>query len=314
MMTEGMMMERTVEFLDSTELLDDPPALQERAEQQGYLFFRGLLPAEDVLTVRRKILEVVAHHGWIADGSQLMDGIADQAAFSAVPAQVRGFCGGGITKAAYRDVQRLQEFHTLSHHPRLLQVYQTLFGRPVLPHPRNIARVVIPCYDTVPTPPHQDFIHIQGTRKVWTAWFPLGDCPTELGGLSVLAGSHREGILSYKKVDGAGGLEAYLCDLEYAWAQGPFGIGDVLTFSSQTVHRALPHQAGDRIRLSCDFRYQPADEDIHESSLQVHCGADTWESIYSGWQDRSLAYYWQDRELRLSEWDERVRWQKDRIC
>lgn len=310
----GATAERTVDFVDSTELLEDPEALRARADEHGYLFFRGLLPEPDVLEVRRRILGVVSDHGWVAEGTELMDGIADQAAFNAVPAEARGYCGGGVPREAYRDVQHLREFHQLAHHPQLLGMYESLFGTAVLPHPRNIARIVIPADDTVATPPHQDFIHIQGTKNVWTAWFPLGDCPIELGGLSVLVGSNHDGLMPYKAVAGAGGLEAYLCEMDYPWAVGSFQLGDVLTFSSQTVHRALPHRAGDRIRLSCDFRYQPAAEDIHESSLGVHCGADTWESIYSGWDDRSLAYYWKDKDLRLSEWNETIRWQKEQIC
>lgn len=303
----------TVEFVESTDLIGDPEALRARAREQGYLFFRGLLPKQSVLGVRKPILQVIADHGWLAAGTPVADGIADAAAYSAVPAAERTRCGR-LPASAYRGIQHLPEFHRLPHHPRLIGVYETLFGRPVLPHPRNIARVIIPTGGLVPTPPHQDYIHIQGSTDTWTAWLPLGDCPAELGGLSVLAGSQDEGLLSYRAVEGAGGLEAYLCDLDYPWATGPFAAGDVLTFTSRTVHRALPHRGGDRIRLSCDFRYQPADEPIDPTSLQVHCGADTWESIYAGWADQSLAYYWQDRALRLSEWDERIRWQQDRIC
>ncbi|HVX43014.1 MAG TPA: phytanoyl-CoA dioxygenase family protein [Mycobacteriales bacterium] len=307
------MTESTVEFLESSDLISVPEALRARAREQGYLFFRGLLPEHSVLAVRERILQIVADHGWLAPGTEISDGIADPAAFSAVPASERTRCGR-IPESAYRAIQHLPEFHRLPHYPQLIRMYEALFGRAVLPHPRNIARVIVPTGETVPTPPHQDFIHIQGSTDTWTAWIPLGDCPEELGGLSVLAGSHEEGLLSYREVDGAGGLEAYLCDLDYPWATGAFAAGDVLTFDSRTVHRARPHRGGDRIRLSCDFRYQPADEVVDPSSLQVHCGVDTWESIYAGWDDRSLAYYWQDRTLRLSEWDERIRWQQDRIC
>lgn len=304
----------TVDFIDSTELLADPDALRSRASQLGYLFFRGLLPTEDVLSLRRDLLEVIGRHGWLDPRAALMDGIANRAAFDSLPADEADFCGTGITASAYRDIQHLQSFHQLAHHPALLVVYGTLFGRPVLSHPRNIARVQIPSSRSVPTPPHQDHIHIQGTTNVWTAWFPLGDCPIELGGLSVLAGSHQEGTLSYKRSQGAGGMEAYLCEMDYRWAQTDFAAGDVLSFVSQTVHKALPNQFDNRIRLSCDYRYQPADEGINESSLLVHCGVDDWDAIYADWTDRTLVRYWDNHDLQLSEWDEAMRWQKDRIC
>ena len=304
----------TVDFVDSTPIIDDPEALRARAAVDGYLFFKGLLPADDVLNVRRQMLQALADRGWLAAGIDLMDGIVDRAAFARVTANEHDFCGVGLPPEAYRAIQHIEDFHRLAHHSRLLQVYGNLFGKPVFPHPRNIARVMIPADKASPTPPHQDFIHIQGTKNVWTAWFPLGDCPVELGGLAALAGSQRDGLLSYKAASGPGGLEAYLCDLDYPWATGHYAAGDVLTFSCQTVHRATPNHYADRIRLSCDYRYQPADEDIHESSLKVHCEVDEWESIYADWRDDSLKYYWQRRDLRLSDWDETIRWQKDKIC
>ena len=55
-------------------------------------------------------------------------------------------------------------------------------------------------------PPHQDFIHIQGSPNVWTAWLPLGDCAHDLGGLSLLVGSHKVGVLAVSRALGAGGL------------------------------------------------------------------------------------------------------------
>ena len=73
---------------------------------------------------------------------------------------------------------------------------QTVIGGPVLPHPQKIARLWFPQYEEHTTPIHQDFIHIQGTHNVWTAWMPLGDIPRELGGLAVMPRSHKLGVLS----------------------------------------------------------------------------------------------------------------------
>ena len=48
-----------IQLVDSTELLDSGDALRARAAEEGYLFFRKLIPAEDVLAVRADILTVV---------------------------------------------------------------------------------------------------------------------------------------------------------------------------------------------------------------------------------------------------------------
>lgn len=305
---------RVTEFIDSSDVLNDPAALRARAEEHGYLFFRGLLPAEPVLDVRRRFLEVLDKYGWLADGHDLMDGIVDFDTYHSVPDEDLQFCGVGVTRDMYADVQRIRQFHELAHHPRLLQVYRHLFDDEVFPHPRNIARIMVAGDRMPPTPPHQDFIHVQGTPNVWTAWFPLGDCPRELGGLTVLDGSHKDGILSYKRAGGAGGLEAYLCSVDYTWAEGDFGAGDVLTFHSQTVHRALPNQRPERVRLSCDYRYQPLHEEINDASLEVHCKFMSWDEVYADWPAGGIQWYWRDHELRYSPWNEDIRWQKDKIC
>ena len=70
--------------------------------------------------------------------------------------------------------------------------------------PLSISRIMVPGTNFIPTPAHQDFIHIQGTKNVWTAWFPLGDCPRELGGLTVLVGSQADGLLTYHASTGRG--------------------------------------------------------------------------------------------------------------
>jgi hypothetical protein len=299
-------------FSDATPLLDDPAALRARAEQDGFLFFKQLLPVEPLLELRRQMLTICAERGWLAKDRDLMEGILDEEALNRVPdEELRNDIG--VTEEAYRAVQKLELFHTVPHHPKLLAVYRTLFGKEVLPHARHIARMITSHRSMSPTPPHQDFIHIQGTPRTWTCWFPVGNCPREMGSLITLRGSHRNGVVPVAPAKGAGGLASLLCPNETDWVEGDFELGDVLTFSSCTVHRALRSQHRDRIRLSCDLRYQALDEEIHEASLKAHVGL-TWEEIYQGWKNPDLQYYWKKHDLRMSDWDELIRWQKERIC
>jgi len=219
-----------------------------------------------------------------------------------------------VPLAAYQQIYQIQDFHAIGHDPALLSLYDGLLGGNVLRQPLSIARVMVPGSKTAPTPAHQDFIHIQGTKNVWTAWFPLGDCPVELGGLTVLVGSHADGLLTYHAAQGAGELEAYICDSGHAWGVADFRAGDVLTFNSLTVHRGMPNQLGERVRLSVDMRYQRADEPITHSSVTPHCDILPWEAVYDGWTDPSLQYYWADRDLHFIDRDEELRWQKHKIC
>lgn len=222
--------------------------------------------------------------------------------------------GVGVHNEAYLQVQKLELFHRLAHHPNLIRLYEILFQAPVLPHPRHIARLMLPAPFNSPTPPHQDFIHIQGTRNVWTAWLPIGDCPRKLGGLTVVRKGHKEGLLPVGASLGAGGLETHMCEKQYVWLEEDFLAGDVLTFNSLTVHKSLRPEDRDHVRLSCDYRFQPANEDIEEKSLAPHGEIATWDEIYQDWQTDDLKYYWKNRKLEMSEWDESIRWQKEKIC
>jgi hypothetical protein len=299
-------------FVDSTPLLNDPPALRERAEREGYLFFKRFLPGEPLLELRRQMLQICAERGWLAKGHDLMEGMIDLEALNRVGDEdMRSDVG--VSLEAYIAVQKLELFHSLPHHPNFLALYRTLFGRDVLPHPRHIARMITAHRVVAPTPSHQDYIHIQGTPNVWTCWFPLSDCPREMGGLTVLRGSHRGGVVPVKPEAGAGGLASILCPHEIDWVEGDYELGDILTFSSTTVHKALKSRHPGRIRLSCDVRFQPVDEEIHESSLQPHVEV-SWEELYRGWRNPAVQYYWRRHDMKLSAWNPQIKWQTERIC
>lgn len=300
-------------LVDSSTLLDDPEGLQERATQDGYLFFRGLLPAEPLLRLRTELLQVIEQHGWRHPFQDDHGDRIDVGAINRVHAEdLRPDIG--VSTSAYEDAQRLERLHALPHHPALIKIYRTLFGgADVFVHPRHIARMMTPHQSLVTTPPHQDFPLIQGTTNTWTAWFPLGDCPTDLGGLAVLRGSHRQGYVPIRPAEGAGLIATQLCEGDTDWASTSYACGDVLTFSSHTIHAGMPARSGDRVRLSLDVRYQPSDQVIEEKSLLPHCNL-SWPEIYADWQHDDLQYYWKKTGLTLSPWDDRFMQPSRRIC
>ena len=63
-------------FEDATQILRHPEELRQKAKEDGYLYFPRLFDPARVLEVRRKILGVCLEHGWLADGSDVMEGIA----------------------------------------------------------------------------------------------------------------------------------------------------------------------------------------------------------------------------------------------
>ena len=284
-------MARIEPFTISNEHLEHPDKLQEQARQDGYLFFKGLIDADSIYNLRRDFLDICHRHGWAEGGDALMEGIRIGGPFME---------GDDGYWPVLDEFQCLESFHAFAHHPAILDMLDKLFGEKTLVHPRNIGRIMFPENTKYTTPAHQDFIHIRGTEETYTAWIPLGVCPKALGGLTVLAGSHQGGIYPVKPALGAGGLGIDTAPLETEglyWVAGDFGIGDALFFHSHAVHKALPNQSPDRIRLSVDYRYQGCSKPVTEGSLLPHFNRMRWDEIYTDWKSTAYQYYWNAFDL-----------------
>ncbi|RKP58294.1 phytanoyl-CoA dioxygenase [Cohnella endophytica] len=300
-------------FTDSSPLLSQPDQLRARANEDGVLFFKGLLPRTRVLEVRRGILSILDSFGVMNPQYPLMEGMADIEAVNRYSSEELQWNGVGVTLEMYRRIQKLESFHALAHSPETLAMFTALFNETPFPHPRNIGRIMLPHRDARITPSHQDFLHIQGSASTWTCWMPLGDVSRKLGGLAVLKGSHQAGLLGVTSNPGAGGLESILCGLDYEWQTTDYEAGDVLFFHCHTVHKSMPNQIPGQIRLSCDYRYQPASDVIEPSSLKPH-GPYEWDELYEDWGNVDLKYYWGNQEFQMTEFDHSIRWQKEKIC
>ena len=291
-------------FMDSTQLIVDPAALNERLAGEGYLFVRGLLPRQAVLDVRRQCRAVAAAGGWLDPAHPVEDGVGNPAAACTDP------------EPRYLEVFRrlyvLEPLHTLKHHPAIVSFFERLFGEPVLVHPLFVLRNIFPQRPESTTPAHQDFVHIQGTPETYTVWVPLDDCPMEQGSLQIAAGSHRDGVLDFRVTNGSGGLEV-VDSLAGRWRASPFAAGDVLIFHSLTVHKGLPNRSN-RLRQSMDARYQRASEPVSELSLNPYAGLFTWDQVYAGWQSTEFQYYWQRQPITIGEFDRRYYNRRDVIA
>jgi hypothetical protein len=210
-------MSNLLPYQASSDLAGQPAALRERMKQDGYLFFRGLLPATAVSEVYDAILAICQACNW-----------ADSAGHAQGQPRLEG---RPEFWEVYDQVQCLEVFHALAHRPELLQIIEILVQETPFAHPRNIARISFPQAENFTTPPHQDYVHIQGTPDVYTAWIPLSDCPQALGGVAVLAGSHTHDILPVHKASGAGGLGVDTDHLSLSWHTSDYRAGDVLFLS-----------------------------------------------------------------------------------
>ncbi len=281
----------------ANELLGDPAALRAQLDRDGYLYLQRIIDRDRVRDLRRRMLAVLAEHGWIAGGD------AQYLAFVERPA-VRE--GDDAFFEVYDDIQRLEAFHSLAHSEELLALMRAVLDDTAFPHPLKVARLIFPWSHEISTPPHQDHPNNQGTIDLIAAWIPVGDCPTELGSLAVLRGSNHFGVLPRDFHLGPGNRHALLpAELRERlhWVTADFEMGDVVLFPSLTVHASLHNATEVRMRLSVDFRYQREGEELTDLVLQPHFQRLSWEQIYAGWESEELQHYWKDLDVTVVPYD-----------
>jgi ectoine hydroxylase-related dioxygenase (phytanoyl-CoA dioxygenase family) len=247
----------------------DPAAGAERLRatmaEQGYLFFRRLVPAEDVLAVRRDVLDQCAAAGWLDPARDPIEGVV-------APGMQPTSEGQAPYMAVYRKVLKLPRFHDFPCHPALMAIARQLLDGEVLVHPRRIGRMTFPNNTGATTPPHQDHFYIRGSVDTYSCWTPLGECPISLGGLAVWPGSHTRGFVEHDvhHAGAVGGRGVPVDEAAATWHTTDFELGDALFFHSYTIHKALPNLSGDRLRISTDNRYQVNGDAIDPGALLPH--------------------------------------------
>lgn len=254
----------------------DADLLRDRLAEDGYLFFPGLIEREAVLALRAEFLCRLQAAGWLAPGSKPEDALPEPRLRRENTPQ---FWEG------YSALQRIQQFHELAHAPAIMKVMRALLGPQVLVHPRKIARVNYPDHPEHTTSAHQDYRYVQGATDTLTAWAPLGDCPPDLGGIRILAGSHRLGLLPAVAASGGdGGLAVEVDHDDQRWVGADYRAGDVVVFHSLTVHSGVPNRSR-QLRLSVDCRYQSVEDPVTPESLLPHFYSDVarWAELTSGW-------------------------------
>lgn len=237
----------------------DDADLARKMAEDGYLYIPRLLTPARVHDAREDIAAVLAAATLLAPG--------------AAPGRLH-YRGGeapgrDVLVAVHREINLLPAFNGLATQEGAMQVMRRLLGAHAVPHTRKICRVKYPhdAYDVVR--PHQDFWYVKGAEETYTCWAPLTDTDAELGGLAVLARSHkRETIAHVQPVDSRfHGVEDTDQDADWTWS--PMRVGDALIFHSLTIHAGLPNSS-QTIRLSVDFRYQRSDAPMEPSHSRPH--------------------------------------------
>jgi ectoine hydroxylase-related dioxygenase (phytanoyl-CoA dioxygenase family) len=268
-----------------------PRSLQDALASRGYVLIRQVLPHADVASVLGDVTAVVSRAGWLLASHDPMDRIADASAACGDP--------DPSFKSTYQEIFNLESFHALPHHPALLRVMNMIAGSQVLVHPKPIGRLIFPCCDRLTVHAHQDYRFMNGDPECFTVWIPLHDCPTDMGPLQILEGSHRFGFQNHDDEN----LHVPEIPVGEAigddWVGGQINAGDVLIFHSLTVHAASPNRSN-RLRVSIDCRFQDYRRALNPANLAFAGeSGKSWERTYAGWQSNDLKYYWKGMSLNL---------------
>ena len=228
--------------------------------RDGYVLLRGALDPAAVLHARQDVLARLAAVGEIANpiAAAVASGSSRRAAIHP------------DLNAFWRSVCESPSIRAVTHAGRLSEISTALLGKPTVPFDFLWLRTMLAGRAS---PLHFDHVYMnRGSWNVLTAWVPLGDVPIEAGPLLVVEGSNRfeDVIAQYRGVDvDRDGLPGSFPGDAIAFARqrgtrlltADFRMGDVILFDMFTLHGSCDNRmAGGRVRLSCDVRWQAADE------------------------------------------------------
>jgi ectoine hydroxylase-related dioxygenase (phytanoyl-CoA dioxygenase family) len=262
-------------FLKPSDPADGIASLRDCFNTDGYLLLKGFLPRRDVLEFRRYVFAAFADTGLIAAGSDPADGI-----YSGAP-------DGDLVRRRLMEIVRSAAFEAFCLSPTLWRFMDQFLGGFSYLHKRKLLRHTHPG-ERRATPAHYDLVYLRGgTDRIVTSWIPIGDTPTEMGGLCYLEGSHALGrrleaefnaasgdlaaadrVSAYNKHMKAGGwisdnLPEMAEQFDSRWLVADYEAGDVMLHSPFMVHAATSNDGkAKRIRLSTDIRYQNVRDEI----------------------------------------------------
>lgn len=261
---------------ESNDLLGDADALRSRMEEDGYLYLPGFFEREEVREVRLAVCDVLRREGLLDDAFPTEAAIARPGIESYFRPDIanRSEARAPLERVIYGD--------------RIMRFYSEFLGGPARHYDYTWLRVIAPGKGTYP---HCDVVYMgRGTKRLYTAWVPLGDILLTVGGLIVVEGSHRNEELrrTYCEMDvdtacqnrerqsqlnaagfpGFGALSYDVRDVRdrlggRILTAREYRMGDLLTFSVFTVHGSLDNRSRE-IRVSSDSRYQLAADAVDE--------------------------------------------------
>ena len=239
---------RVSPFNESSHLLGEPDALRSAATDAGYLHFRGLISESLLAPVRAFTREAFANFGWVHASTD------NESVIEAVP-------GAKLSGKGWDDRDWVQfqptfskhpDFLALAESPQLLEIHEAIMDEPAWLASMNFCWIQLPGCPEQTTLPHQDEWYLPHCDSMWTLWVPLVDMPFEIGPLGVVPGSQTRDVKDH--FTAFSGLQV---EPKVKWASNEVLAGDIVFFSSRTIHCAWSNVSPTLAQVSAEIRYEP---------------------------------------------------------
>ena len=109
-------MEEWRELRVSNDARDDAEELRRRMDLDGYLFFRQLQRPDLLCELRREMLTVMQDGGWLLEGTDPMEGVAN----------LDARCTEGDVEytEVYHQLYKLEAFHRIAHQEEVMEMVE----------------------------------------------------------------------------------------------------------------------------------------------------------------------------------------------
>ena len=259
------------ELPDSAHLLDQPLALRERLAADGFVFLKGMLDKDLVAAARQEVFGRLVEVGEVAPPASAA--IATGASRRDELVADRGLF--------WKSVSEGPRLRALSHGVAMQRIMALLLAAPARPQDYMFLRAGAPGRATGL---HFDYpFFTRAHDQVYTVWMPIGDVPVTDGPLLVVEGSNRYRDLIDPMIgfdvarDNTRKATLSQDAVSFARQRGTrlltrnFAAGDIAVFGMYTLHGSLEnHSPVNRVRLSCDVRWQPATLPVDERYFGVN--------------------------------------------
>jgi hypothetical protein len=220
--------------------LGDRDLLMSILREQGYWFFRDVLDPEAVGWLRDLYMDELRDRDLVDAGSS--EAVWNRRTPIAID--------DGVTSSRFPRLREARAWETFVEHPGIIRFFSDLTGEaPDWLTASDYYRIVPPGQDRGEDAfslRHQDAKGLPGLDFV-TCWIPLENVDPDVGGLAILPGSHRHGMVQDRWF-----TQEFAPD--DAWARADYRVGDVLMFTGTTLHSGMRNGSADRFRFSLDIR------------------------------------------------------------